>query len=426
MNSIKNKASVKIVVYSLLSAAKLSFVGTLILSEVYAMFNALSFKRIGRLYRENPDVKRVHMALFIFLLVQMLSDVINHTSVNNMLRGWAAIGVALAMFTFLFRVFDDAPRIIVAFMVAEIVRMVFFGPVDLDQDTSFMMEDQSFFKFRIAPITNYIVLLITFYTYNKRKDNLTIAIFILYAFACIGLDYRSNGLFYLFAGLIIRFRNQLINMSLAQKLGLTVFIAIIFQLLYMYYVNKVLSGEYGGRHASSQLEAVENPYNPFSLIVNGRREFFVAIQAITDAPLLGHGSWAEDHGNHYRMMMLKDEDRDRAQMEAENNSGVIPSHSVLLGSWLYAGIVGFLCMAYLFYLAMKRAFSLIVNRRAVETPYYPIIVLFTLQLLWTFPFSPLQQIRNVLPLLITFIITIYNSLKQDEEYEEEDLLPDNG
>lgn len=425
MNFLRNKASIKIVLYSLLSAAKVSFVGTLIMSEVYAGLNALSTKKIGQLYRTNPDVKRVHKAMFIFLLVQMLSDVINHTTMNNMLRGWAAIAVSLVLFTFLFRVFDDTPRIIVAFMIAEVVRMILFGQTNLEQDTSSLMEDYSLFKFRIAPITNYIILTCAFYAYNKRKDKLTVALFILYGLMCVGLDYRSNGLFYLVTGLIIHFRKVLMNMTLARKIGLTIFVAIVFQFLYIFYVNAVLSGEFGGKHAGTQLEEAGNPYNPFSLISQGRGEFFVAIEAIKDKPLLGHGSWAVDAGNHYRSLMFKDMDRDKARQLSLDNSGVIPSHSVLLGAWLYAGIIGFLCMFYLFWLAMKRAFSLIMDERAMETPYYPLIVLFTIQLIWTFPFSPLPQIRNLIPLMIAFIITIYHSIQNDEEYEEEDLLPDN-
>jgi O-antigen ligase len=421
-----NKSNVKMVVFSLLSSAKLSFVGTLILSEVYAMFYSFSFKRIRNLYDNVPDMRKIHIAMGLFLGVQMLSDVINHTSTNNMLRGWAALTVAIVMFTFMFRMFDETPKVIVAFMIAEVVRLILFGQSNLEQDTTSLTESYSAFKFRIAPITNNIVLLLVYYFYNKRKDGLAIAMFILYGLLCIGLDYRSNGLFYLFAGLIVMFRKQLMNMSLARKLGLTIFGVVIFQVLFMLYVSAVLSGQFGGSHAGEQLAETGNPYNPFSLISQGRGEFFVAIEAIKDAPILGHGSWAEDKDNHYRMMLFKDVDVNKTKEEMRANGGVIPSHSVLLGAWLYAGFIGFFAMLYIFILVLKRAFSLIKDPRAMETPYYPLIVLYTVQLIWTFPFSPLPQIRNIIPVFISFIITIYYSLQNEEEDEEEDLLPDNG
>lgn len=426
MNLSRNKSNIKIVLYSLLSSVQMSFVGTLIMSEIYAGLNSLSFSRIRQLYRNNPDVKRIQGALLIFLAIQMLSDVINNNSVNNMLRGWAAIGVSLVVFTFMFRMFDDTPRIIIAFMCAEVVRLILFGSSSLEQDTSSMMEDYSVFKFRIAPITNYIILIITFYTYNKRKDVLTVAIIMAYGLTNVALDFRSNGMFFLFGGLIIHFRRVLMHMTLARKIGLTIFAGIFFQILYIFYVNAVLSGEFGGKHADDQLSQADNPYNPFALIGQGRGEFFVAIEAIKDAPWLGHGSWAVDENNHYRSLMFKDLDRDRSRMEALNNSGVIPSHSILLGAWLYGGIIAFLCIFYIFWLVMKRAFSLIMNERAMETPYYPILVYFTVQLLWVFPFSPLPHIRNTLPLIIGFILTIYHSIQNEEDDEEEDLLPDNG
>ena len=426
MNLSRNKSNIKIVLYSLLSSVQMSFVGTLIMSEVYAGLNSLNFDRIRQLCRNNPDVKKVQRAMFIFLVIQMLSDVINHNSMNNMLRGWAAIAVSLVIFTFMFRMFDDTPRIIIAFMCAEVVRLILFGNSNLEQDTSSMMEDYSLFKFRIAPITNYIIYLITFYTYNKRKDKLTVAIIMVYVLANVALDFRSNGLFFLFGGLIIYFRRVLMNMTLARKIGLTIFVGILFQILYMFYVNAVLSGEFGGKHAGDQLSEAGNPYNPFSLIGQGRGEFFVAIEAVKDAPWLGHGSWAVDEDNHYRSLMFKDLDKDKSRLLALNNSGVIPSHSVLLGAWVYGGIIAFLCMFYIFWLTMKRAFSLFMDERAMETPYYPLVVLFTVQLLWIFPFSPLPHIRSTLPLMIAFIITIYHSLQNDDEDEEEDLLPDNG
>jgi O-antigen ligase len=404
----------------------MAFVGTLILSEVYAFFYSFSFKRIGRLYQTVPDFRKIHIAMAIFLGVQMLSDLVNHTEMNNMLRGWAALTVAIIMFTFMFRMFDDTPKVIVAFMIAEVIRLILFGQSNLEQDTADLAESYSAFKFRIAPITNNIILLLTYYLYDRRKDKLTVAVFVLYGLMCVGLDYRSNGLFYLFTGLIILFRKQLMNMTLARKIGLTLLVGITFQILFMIYVNAVLSGAFGGRHADTQLKETGNPYNPFSLISQGRGEFFVAIEAIKDAPILGHGSWAIDKDNHYRMMMFKDMDAGKFRENTQNNTGVIPSHSVLLGAWLYAGIAGFLAMLYIFVLVLKRAFSLIKDSRAMETPYYPLIVLYTVQLIWTFPFSPLPQIRNIIPTFIAFIITIYYSLDNYEEDDDENLLSDNG
>lgn len=426
MNLSRNKSNIKIVLYSLLSSVQMSFVGTLIMSEVYAGLNSLNFSRIKQLYRNNPDVKKVQRAMFIFLVIQVVSDVINNNSMNNMLRGWAAIGVSLVVFTFMFRMFDDTPKIILAFMCAEVVRLILFGSSNLEQDTSSMMEDYSLFKFRIAPITNNIILLITYYTYNKRKDMLTVAIIIGYGLVNVALDFRSNGMFFLFAGLIIHFRKVLMNMTLARKIGLTIFVCILFQIVYMFYVHAVLSGEFGGKHAGDQLAEAENPYNPGSLIGQGRGEFFVAIEAVKDAPWLGHGSWASDEDNHYRSLMFKDLDKDKSKLLALNNSGVIPSHSILLGAWVYGGIIAFLCIFYIFWLTMKRGFSLMVDERAMETPYYPIVVFFTVELIWIFLFSPLPHIRSTLPLTIAFILTIYHSLQNEEDDEEEDLLPDNG
>jgi O-antigen ligase len=415
----------RIALFSLLSGVKMSFVGTLILSEVYAFINAISLKKVEELYWDIPDVKKIHAAFMVFLLIQIFSDAINHTAMNNMLRGWAAIVVSVGVITFMFRMFADSPKLILAFMVAEIVRLMVFGQSSIEQASN-VLEDYSMFKFRIAPITNNIVLLLCYYLYNKRMDTMVIVLLVCYGLMSIGLDYRSNGLYFLISAMVMGFRNQLANMSVARKLGLTIVVIVGFQSVYMLYVNAVMSGEFGGKHAGEQLERMDNPYNPLGLILQGRGEFFVAIEAIKDRPFFGHGSWATDDDNHYRMMMMKEFTQSKVREYTTGNTSVIPSHSVLLGAWLYSGIIGFLAIFYIFNLSLKRAFFLIRDPYAMESPYYPIVIVFTVQLIWTFLFSPLPHIRSDIPVMIAFIITIYHSIQnEDDDDEEEDLLPDN-
>lgn len=81
------------------------------------------------------------------------------------------------------------------------------------------------------------------------------------------------------------------------------------------------------------------------LILGGRSESLVAVQAIADSPVLGHGSWARDRRYVELHHAIKVEyglpvfDAERGKRD------LIPTHSYLLGSWVEGGFLGGLVLA---------------------------------------------------------------------------------
>jgi hypothetical protein len=423
-----NARKIKIAIFSLLSGIRLSVVGMLVLSEVFAVLNVLSLKALGKSYALTPDLKKIHGAFLGYLLALMASDFINHSPLQNLLKGWAAVAMAIVMMTFMFRMFEDSPNVIVVFMMAEIVRLVFFGPT-VELETSVILEEHSIFKFRIAPITNNIILLIAYYLYNKDKRQSVIYLFVFYGLLSMALDGRSNGLYFLIAAMVLGFRKYLVNVSSSRVWSVVLVFGLAFQLLYMSYVHSVLTGAFGGAHTREQIDKLENPYNPLYLIMSGRPEVFVAIAAIQDKPLFGHGSWAHDDNNHYRSLMWKDYSAQHLESVALKDAE-IPSHSLIFGVWMYSGIIGFFAIMYFCVLVIRRGFYIIQSETAYYTPYYPIVILFTIQLIWTFLFSPVSHIRNDIPVMASFIVVVCCIVREhenaedeeDEEYEEEEEL----
>ncbi|RYZ41030.1 MAG: hypothetical protein EOP49_29165 [Sphingobacteriales bacterium] len=176
---------------------------------------------------------------------------------------------------------------------------------------------------------------------------------------------------------------------------------------------QVQSGNIGGEHAKRQFALTKNMYNPLNLLLVGRAEVYAAISAIADRPLAGHGSWAVDPGGKYTFIayQLHGED-DKFVSDMRNMEGelIIPSHSVIFGAWMTAGILGLLAILYIIYLFYKNAFGLLRQAEVLASPYFPIVILYLITGAWIFLFSPLPHIKQTLPIMIAFIVVTHRRM----------------
>jgi hypothetical protein len=119
------------------------------------------------------------------------------------------------------------------------------------------------------------------------------------------------------------------------------------------------------------------------VLVGGRTEILASSQAIIDSPILGHGSWAKD----YRYVDLLTERLGSFGYEigaAYSDVGLIPAHSYLMGSWVWAGFLGGL-----FWLAITGiAVRLLGDLYSFRADLAPLLVFSTTLLLWNIAFSP--------------------------------------
>ncbi|MFC7537243.1 hypothetical protein ACFQPG_07665 [Sphingomonas sp. GCM10030256] len=75
-----------------------------------------------------------------------------------------------------------------------------------------------------------------------------------------------------------------------------------------------------------------------SLLQAGRQETLVSVQAIADAPLLGHGSWAKDW-TYVDMLAQELQARGAFIPPSFGKDGLVPSHSYILGAWVEHGVL---------------------------------------------------------------------------------------
>ncbi len=126
---------------------------------------------------------------------------------------------------------------------------------------------------------------------------------------------------------------------------------------------------------------------PIGLIAGARGEFLVAIRAVMDSPLLGHGSWAKNPLYNELWLTMAGEARISevrvAQVELVE-PGLIPSHSHVLGAWVDAGIGGGVFWIYALGLCYAVLALCLCTRQPLTTYVLPVYSLF----LWDIFFSP--------------------------------------
>lgn len=397
-------------VYSILSGLRFDLGGQLGGNEIFALIDSFSFKKWNMIHRNIPDAKKITIAYLIFLFAQIISDLVNHSSASNFIRGWANITMAIVVTSFLMRNFLKSPNIILFYLAGEIVKSFVFG----ESSEGMSLEDMGFFKFQVVPIINSCVLIISWFILKKSRKNLNIVVvfFLLYGLFSIAFDARSNGMFWILTGIILLQSRSITRISWKGILPYFFIFLISFQGLYSLYVSSVFSGDIGGSHAKEQFKYVSNPYNPLNLLLIGRSETFVALSAIADEPIFGHGSWAPDKNGKYTFMLYQmhnEEGKFNARFE-NSEALIIPTHSVLMGSWVSSGLLGFIAVVYIFVLAVRRCFGLIRSRVLQRSPIYPIIVYFFFNMIWSFLFSPLPHIKQTLPVMISLVIILHQRL----------------
>lgn len=119
------------------------------------------------------------------------------------------------------------------------------------------------------------------------------------------------------------------------------------------------------------------------VLLGGRSESIASIKAITDSPIIGHGSWARDLTYvYFRASMLRQRGVDSTG-HYRIVDDLIPTHSYILGSWVEAGIVGGLFWIFVLVLIVRAAYATLFTANRA-TPF----VIYTLfSFAWDVPFS---------------------------------------
>lgn len=373
-------------------------IGKLMVAEIFAIFT-LPFTNINKLLIEYKELKTVINGLTVFLIVQIISDIINNSSPSDYLRGWALIIFTMISTIFMVKQLSKNYENILYYLFFIFLIRLLFGEQTLD--LSEWKDNTNLFKARFVGFLNPLIMLLSYYFHTNKNHKKNTFLFLFYAIICMIFDARSNGLIFIMSSVLIYIKTAGLKLNGPKLILWSLLFSFFLYLGYIYYVNQVLYNGFGGQNSQSQLSMTTNPYNPFELLLYGRSEFPVLFQAAIDKPIWGHGSWGKDPSGHYAYLTSL-----ISGIESNNTPGYIRAHSVFLGSWAYSGIFGFIAIFIIFYKLFKK--SIKIYKSNIYNRVLPIIIVLSVDMVWSFLFSPLGLLRTTFPIFAAIIITNFN------------------
>jgi hypothetical protein len=128
------------------------------------------------------------------------------------------------------------------------------------------------------------------------------------------------------------------------------------------------------------------------VLFGGRPETLVAIQAIRDSPIIGHGSFAADQRYLDLKADLMYENGYSDTDESEDAFGnAIPTHSHLTMAWVESGILGGVLWIYILVLVIRA----IVRVTTLRPPLSPLYCYLLVNFVWDILYSPFGSINRL-------------------------------
>ena len=384
---------------------QLHIIGTMSGSDILliVVFVYLGFR--GRIKFKAPQAKWLMALCLLWLVSQVVTDVVRHSAFADYARGWSNIGLTLVNFAVFFSVLYLKPRRLAIYGWG----LVMGGLLHFWISPSKNMHDDPW-KFGLAsPVTSAVFL---FASRKECRGHWPVILATAVGLINIVMGSRSEGGICLAVALYLYFMRFLRNRAargvklkvgaIAAMAATLVIGAIGVDWAYSYAAKAGLLGE----QARDKYELQSG--GKYGLLLGGRVEAFASIPAIYASPILGHGSWARDPIYVYMekraLALLGYDVREEMDLDAFKE-GYIPSHSYILGAWVNAGILGAVFWFWVFIL-MVRALSRVYP---ASVPLLPFAALAGFGTLWGLWFSPYgSEMRIITPFIVVLLITCMN------------------
>ncbi len=316
-----------------------------------------------------------------WLFVQMATDLIRSTPLDDYLRGWAMIAFTLTNFTVLYVLLYQNRRRIVLYafgLASGGVLSYFLSP------GMFAAGDPWKFGYGYG-ITLVIVLLAT--RAAGRSRTLTAAVLIALA-AVLNLynGFRSlAGVCFLASAYLLVQRLARVRRERGMRVSFAGALAA-YAILALSSAGVLRLYEYCAGNGMLGYEAW-NKYEVqssgrYGILIGGRADFLTGTEAVLDSPIVGHGSWAKDWRYASRTESVMADLGYGVQDTPE--SWTIPSHSYLLSAWIDAGVVGAIFWLWVLSLSLR----VLARLYATAEPLAPLVAFLAIGFIWDVLFSP--------------------------------------
>lgn len=378
-------------------------VGTLPVAEGL-MLALLPVILVVRGKRLNRSIFRTVFALLaLWLANQVFTDIYRQTATKDWLRGNAAIVFFLIDLTFLVMLLGQNQRRKILFVASYAIGSLLatrFQPTDLAL--------QEPWKFGYSNGLTILSVLVAAYLYDKRRYEVSLSILVCIIGANLLENYRSPVLNILLAVALTMplIPEQVGTIRLLPRKGTKARIAflvvtalaagVLAQGLVQFATRGGLITE--DAQAKNKMQSQSRG----GLLIAGRPEILVSSAAVIDHPILGLGSWARDFKyvemlNDIQVRFGISTDLFDAEQDAQ---GLIPTHSHIMGAWIWAGILGAAFWAYIVWITAKG----IVRLTSVTVKFGLLYAFLFPAMVWTILFSPFGLNMRIFDALLIVMI----------------------
>jgi hypothetical protein len=355
-----------------------------------------------------PMLKKILAALALWVVAIGLSDVVNSTPLFDSLRHMATPIIGAASLVFAVSVLSRKPSALLTFLTATAIAKAMLGDAaygdtfaDETLDWATIEANTNIFKVRIVPFLTPALLVLACWL-GRRNLRRTSIIFLLASIGYFAMDTRAEGLILFLSAMVL----TIINTGFRSRWGHIILVSIIAAVAsyvgYVSYVDYTIAFNPNG-HNGQQLLMLENPYNPFRLLMQGRSEWLVWPAAFTERPFFGWGSWAEDKDGHFtllRFALLEGGISAPGDFNAQGN--YIPVHSLFGAAFIWSGLLGLIAILWFLHSILSMGRSLMLSKSYL----LPVVTFLLFQLLWHFFFSPPQHVRLTFPIGLASLIVL--------------------
>jgi hypothetical protein len=384
-----------------LQFVRIKFIGVLSGSDILLLVSFIGLFLGGKIRIKERIGRNFLIVCSLWLLSQIVTDVIRHTAFKDYARTWSAIGLTLMVFSVMFSLLYSNPRRITIYAWGLVVGGLlasFINPSELVQD--------DIWKFGLSLPVTLSVLLVA--SRNDVRGLWPILLTAAIGIFNFNMGFRNQGEILLGAAFYIvltRFvekrarEHRVLNKSTVIAIAGSVLIGMIG--IYSVYQYAAKSGKLG-EDARAKYESQSS--GEYGVLLGGRVEMLASVPAVIDSPILGHGSFAKDPKylimEQQALALLGYESAGDLDPESFEE-GDIPTHSHLMGAWVSAGIVGGLLWGWIWLLAAKT----LLRTYPPGIKLLPLASYAAFQLLWDILFSPYgAQMRLITPFYVVIIM----------------------
>lgn len=385
--------------------------GNLYLAEIFLLLLLpyLIFKRRNLL--QFGYFKTIIFLGGVWLLSQIITDLYRSTSATDIIKGWALITVLLTNFLALYLlVFPSSRRIalgLLGFAIGTMLQPV-LQPIGIN-----MLMDP--WKFGVGQAVALLVAAIAALWSSAKQHKIVWWNVILIVIALFSFYVRSRSLggIVLITALSVWFRFTRIGRSFALHLnnpvniilGFILFLSVALGIIQMY----GFAAEQGYFGEGSRFIYQVQSSGKFGIMLGGRTEWWPAVHALMDSPVIGYGSYARDTKYGLYLYDLINLGYDTTYLQLDNYLALynsIPTHSHILQGWIWAGLAGAIFWIFTFGVIVRG--MIMAYRR--PTLLLSATLFLGVSALWNIFFSPLSNIGRLqwAFVLVTILYALVN------------------